>query len=246
LPPHRTHANFNSKEVGQKLASTLLSQLDPTADSTSSPTSDLLPSYTLPKTVSATLPGGLHYLHVEKPNCGERLQTLMEQPNYGRELVTDTERGYFRLHVNQYNKVQTITVLSKQPFEVTNYLCLYNMHEKYLNNLLVRYDEQLIPDFFSYFREPWTCAIFHDRFPDFMEEVREHLTAPMEGETESFEARVQKLLNEETEVSLVNHRARLTAEFESSPVKEMIEKRLFRFLHYNSYHLPMYGKPDMM
>ena len=35
-----------------------------------------------------------------------------------------------------------------QPFEVTNYLCLYNMHEKYLNNLLVRYDDNLITDFF--------------------------------------------------------------------------------------------------
>ena len=93
----------------------------------------------------------------------------------GRELVTDTERGYFRLHVNQYSKVQTITVLSKQvgskfehppsrvycelnapflphqPFPATNYLCLYNMHEKYLNNLLVRYDEKLIPDFFRYY-----------------------------------------------------------------------------------------------
>ena len=31
----------------------------------------------------------------------------------------------------------------------------------------------------SYFCEPWTCAVFHDRFPDFMEEIREHLATPM-------------------------------------------------------------------
>ena len=49
-----------------------------------------------------------------------------------------------------------------------------------------------------------------------------------------------------SKVSLVNHQARLATEFESSPVKKVIENRLFRFLHYNSYHLPMYAKPDMI
>ena len=95
----------------------------------------------------------------------------------GRELVTDTDSGYFRVHVNCYNRVQTLTVLSEQvrkrdtphplsllslsshfllpplslsvqAFEVTNYLSLYNVHEKYLNNLTCRYDDGLISDFF--------------------------------------------------------------------------------------------------
>ena len=42
----------------------------------------------------------------------------------------------------------SLLLFRPQPFEVTNYLCLYNMHEKYLNNLLVRYDDNLITDFF--------------------------------------------------------------------------------------------------
>ena len=101
----------------------------------------------------------------------------------GRELVTDTESGYFRIHVNCYSRVQTLTVLSEQvrkkdciatggtglqkasppshplfllplslsvqAFEVTNYLCLYNVYEKYLNNLTCRYDDGLISDFFT-------------------------------------------------------------------------------------------------
>lgn len=28
------------------------------------------------------IPGGLHYLHVEKPNLGERLETLMSRTSY--------------------------------------------------------------------------------------------------------------------------------------------------------------------
>ena len=35
-----------------------------------------------------------------------------------------------------------------QDFPVDNYLCLYDMHEKYLNNLVGRFSEQLITDFF--------------------------------------------------------------------------------------------------
>lgn len=85
----------------------------------------------------------------------------------GKELVTDADSGYFRLHINQYSRVQTITVLSHQvrgpahlvgshhhyplspqAFETSNYLCLYNLHEKYLNNVLSRYEEGLISDFF--------------------------------------------------------------------------------------------------
>ena len=98
----------------------------------------------------------------------------------GQELVTDTENGYFRVHINYYSRVQTVTVLSEQvrdssvssslqatcgflaclsvtpsypsiaqPFETTNYLSLYNLHEKYLNNLASRYEEGLILDFFT-------------------------------------------------------------------------------------------------
>ena len=40
-------------------------------------------------------------------------------------------------------------VLSLQAIERTNYLCLYGLHEKYLNNLLSRYSEGLISDLFT-------------------------------------------------------------------------------------------------
>ena len=81
--------------------------------------------------------------------------------------------------------------------------------------------------YISYFREPWACAVFHDRFPDFVDEVREHLAAPLvrslttrprtasslmyvfyttlnfylqEGGGESFEQKVQKLVEDESTV----------------------------------------------
>lgn len=71
----------------------------------------LLPSYTQPKSVYTILPGtyhtqhthimpsllagGLHYLHVEKPTLGERLDTLMRHTNY----VCDDHMTCARVHV---------------------------------------------------------------------------------------------------------------------------------------------------
>ena len=40
--------------------------------------------------------------------------------------------------------------LDIQPFEVTNYLSLYGVNEKCVNNLLSRYQEELIPDLYRY------------------------------------------------------------------------------------------------
>ncbi len=80
------------------------------------------------------------------------------------------------IHLNQYNCVDEIVALSAQPLvETENYLCLYNIHEGYLNNMVQRYKDKLIPDFYDFFRQPWACAIFHDRFVDFMEEIKEQL-----------------------------------------------------------------------
>lgn len=59
----RTHGNFNSKEVGEELAQSLLTLFDPTLDAmlldTETPREQhlLIPIYTKPKTVSAMLPG---------------------------------------------------------------------------------------------------------------------------------------------------------------------------------------------
>jgi hypothetical protein len=245
-----SHANFNSKEVGQQLAATLLSRLDPTLQEppvTSDPS--LLPTYTQPKATYTVLPGGLHYLHVEKPSLPEPLVTLMSQPSYGQELVTDTESGYFRLHVNQYSRVQTITVLSRQEFEATNYLCLYGLHERYLNSLLSRYSEGLVPDLFTFLREPWACALFHDRFPDLRDEVREMLSqqpATEDGGSQSVEQRVRELLEDQHTVSLEGQRERLLAEFAASPVKGGLEQLLHRYLHYNHQLLPMYAQPNAL
>lgn len=58
----RAHCQFNSCEVGEKLALTLLAKLDPTVEGQSSDDTDLLLRYNKPKVLYATLPGiHVHY-----------------------------------------------------------------------------------------------------------------------------------------------------------------------------------------
>ncbi|KAL9958773.1 hypothetical protein ACROYT_G035833 [Oculina patagonica] len=252
-----THGNFNSKEVGEELAQSLLTLFDPTLDGmlldaeTSQEQQLLIPIYTKPKTVCTVLPGGYNYLQVGKPGLNIPLDAHMVQPEYGRELVTgsalnpDEEQGYFRLHVNQHHSIETITCYTRLVLDTSNLVCLYGLHERYLNNLLQRYDEGLISDFYSFFRESWCLAVFHDRFKDFRDEIRELLVAKPSADVPSLEEKVQKMIDEDLVLSKDQRRV-LTDSYVASTAKKAIEQRLLGFLNYNSNHLPMYAKPGMV
>ncbi|CAB3977510.1 Cilia- and flagella-associated 61, partial [Paramuricea clavata] len=238
-----THANFNSKEVGKLLAESMLPLFDPTVQpSANGKDASLVPVFKEPKINSGLLPGGFNYLYVGKPTLNIRLDSLMAQPDYGYVLTTgapgDEERGYFRLHINQYNNIETLTCLCKQDIDVSNLICLYGIHERYLNNLCQRYSEGLITDFYSYFKESWCVALFHDRFKDLRAEIREILSNVKGHDLESMKDKVKKLIDEDLELSPAD-RDSLHSSYMKSPARTEIEKTLLNFLTYNSAHLPM-------
>ncbi|XP_018118396.1 cilia- and flagella-associated protein 61 isoform X2 [Xenopus laevis] len=177
-----SHSNFSSKEIGFQLAANMLNIFDPTLEPVSEFTEEydrLIPIYKGPLIQGGIIPGGFHYLCVKKPAIPCPLKAQMAQVHYGREIVTGSadDGDYFRLHINQYSMVESITCLSQKPFPESNYICLYGHHERLLNNLCARFDEGLIKDLYSYFMEAWCMAIYHDRFIDFKQEVREMLAA---------------------------------------------------------------------
>ncbi|XP_064599733.1 cilia- and flagella-associated protein 61-like [Liolophura sinensis] len=246
-----THANFNSKEVGIALASALLRMFDPTVEPEPEPPQQLLnliPIYRSPKIEGGLLPGGYHYLHVAKPGLHIPLKTHMSHQDYGHELKTGKpgdDQGFFRLHLNPFRTIETITCLSKKPLAVDNLVCLYGLHERYLNNLQSRFDEGLIKDFFSYFAGAWCLAIYHDRFPDFRDEVRELLITRPPEDIETLEEKVRQLVDEDIPTNL-KQRQELRDYYIQSGCKRAVETRLLSFLSYNYYHLPMYAKPGMV
>ncbi|XP_077999640.1 cilia- and flagella-associated protein 61-like [Glandiceps talaboti] len=247
-----THSNFNSKEVGFMLASTMLRLFDPTIENDTSPPIEphnLIPMYRNAKVVGAMLPGDYHYLNVGKPCLNQSLDALMAQQDYGEELITGhpEKEGpeYFRIHVNQYNIIETVTCFSKTPIETSNLLCLYGLHERYLNNMGSRMKEGLIQDFYEFFRQTWSLAVFHDRFGDFRQEVRELLIQRPATDLASLEEKVRELIDQDLQLDRKD-RKYLNDAYEEGSYKRSVETRLLSFLSYNYYHLPMYAKPGMV
>jgi hypothetical protein len=206
--------HFNSKEVGQKLALSVLRDYDPVADQsekqvdTNSP--PLIPSFASPKVSHAKVPGQFTYLHVAPPALETPFEIAKEHPHYGRDLVTDNpESGYFRLQVDVFNRIRQITCLTKQEVDVDNWVTLFGLNEKYLNSLVARFDEGLIKDFYSYFREPWAMAVFHDRFGDFHVELKELLASKTSQDAPSLEERISSLLRVESEVRKTENRSKV-------------------------------------
>lgn len=246
-----THANFNSKEVGVHLASEMLRLFDPTMDPQTTPaeeTLNLIPIYRNPKIQGGTLPGGYNYLHIAKPGLDMPLADQMAQHDYGKEYVTGTADGtpeYFRVHINQYNNVETITCLSKTAIPCSNLICLYGLHERCLNNMVSRFNEGLIKDFYKYFMETWCLAMYHDRFSDFRDEVRELLSNSPESGVDAVEEKVRQIIDEDVPMN-ESQKEQLLKIYQATGTKRAVDTRFLSFLSYNYYHLPMYAKPGMV
>ncbi|XP_052578789.1 cilia- and flagella-associated protein 61 isoform X1 [Peromyscus californicus insignis] len=245
-----THSNFSSKEIGFQLAAAMLSLFDPTLEPVTEPPADLdrlIPMYKGAKIQGGILPGSYYYLHIAKPAIPSPLDVQRSQPDFGSEIITGNVKDgtYFRLYINKYKLVEAITCFSKEPFPASNYIRLFGQHEQVLNNLCTRFDEKLIPDLYSYFTEPWCMAIFHDRFIDLKKELRQILNSKQEIDMPSMEQLAYKIEDEEINLKEKPQKY-LQRVFEDSIYKNLLEKSILDYLHYNKYHLPMYAWPGII
>ncbi|XP_036406486.1 cilia- and flagella-associated protein 61 [Megalops cyprinoides] len=248
-----SHADFCSKEVGAELAAVMLPLFDPTLEpeeGTPSDLDNLIPVYSHAKIEGGRLPGGYSYLHAVKPALNPPCNLYwLPRSSQGREVVTGTAMtgDYFHLYLNQYGLVESITCLSLKPLPASNYLCLYGKHELLLNRLCGRFEEGLIRDLYSYFNEPWCLAIYHDRFADFEEEVRQIMeSAKVQGDDDllSMSEIIQKMV--EDPVGSEDPYVHLQNVFEKSDGLTHLKKGVLNYLKYNRYHLPMYAQPETM
>ncbi|KAM4770899.1 cilia- and flagella-associated protein 61 [Rhinophrynus dorsalis] len=244
-----THSNFSSKEIGFQLAANMLHLFDPTLEPVSELKENLgrlIPIYKGPVIQGGIVPGGFYYLHVSKPTIPCPLKAQMAQPNYGREIITGNavNGDYFRLHINQYCMVESITCLSLKSFPVSNLICLYGLHERLLNNLCARFEEGLIKDLYSYFMEPWCMAIYHDRFIDFKQEVHEILASKQVHDQPTMKQLVQQVADDE--LNLAEPRKYLKRILEQNGYKKEVEKSVLNYLNYNSNHLSMFARPGIV
>jgi thioredoxin reductase len=184
------HSYYNSKECGKKLALTLL----PIFEGNEKAINDIkkeneaLISFNDLVATRSLLPGDLMYFHFDRPYLYNQTKAFRKtDKNYGRDLIIhnnnevrkkNADIEYFHIHIDIFGFIQSVTYIGNENLFSENMLCLYGMHEKYLNRLISRFDEGIIPDFKKFFNEPWAQPLFHDRFRSYMKRLRADLMNP--------------------------------------------------------------------
>ncbi|XP_044753207.1 cilia- and flagella-associated protein 61-like isoform X2 [Coccinella septempunctata] len=257
---HMSHRYYNAHEVGSTIGRQFRNMLIPESlrkfergSSRHLPKQiGSLPRFHEPIVEHCLLPGGVFYLNVTAPGRHIPVEIEMTSDDYGQLLVTgDYEhlerQGYFRLHINRLNTVETISCLSKQPLDVENLVSLWGKNVTVLNDLLVRFEMGVINDFFEFFKEPWLCGIVYDKFPQLLDEVRElFLNEEVEDDktmveivTEYFETNKWGILTERQnyEISCI---------LRDSTVINEIEEKVLEYIQKNRIHLPMFAYPSLI
>ncbi|KAF3850257.1 hypothetical protein F7725_019976 [Dissostichus mawsoni] len=217
-----SNANFNSKEVGRDLAAMLLRLFDPTLEpamETPPETERLVPLYGQAKIQGGKLPGGFHFLQVTTPSATNLTAPPVQQ------LLSDGACGDGELLLvtpGRYEQVEALTCLSLKPLPLSNYLSLYGKQQQLLGQLSSRYQQGLIPDLHSFFRQSWCLAVYHDRFSDFEQELQQITsnTGDVSGQTVEDDDRSP-----------------------AAEVRAAVRSSAVRYLSFNRNLLPMFAGP---
>nr|XP_024219837.1 cilia- and flagella-associated protein 61-like isoform X1 [Halyomorpha halys] len=245
---HYNHENYCSHEIGAEIAYRFQKriQMEESGQAYLNINRSVT-EFTHPIVVSCKLPGGWNYLHVTKPGPMFFLQTINSKKPWGRTLETGNAfdrqgPGYFRIIINHFQLVCDILCFTTKEIDIHNMICLYNKHESLLNQLLLRWKGDLITDLYFYFREPWAYALYHDRFPLFMEEIQTFYLNMIEDEQVTFYEAVAYSFNickwqkiSEKDKELLEDLFKYVPELKSA-----IEKKLTEFLDYNENLLTTY------
>ncbi|CAK1543023.1 unnamed protein product [Leptosia nina] len=133
-----------------------------------------VPKFDSPLAQTATLPGPLYYLILRRPGPEIPMAVQLVLPHQGHTLITDKNENYFRLQINALHTIEAITCLSKKKFSSETFILLYGRHESYFNNLLARFELNLIDDFYDFFNKPWMSALYQEAFQDLLVKIKEH------------------------------------------------------------------------
>ncbi|CAH1118654.1 unnamed protein product [Phaedon cochleariae] len=258
--PNMTAKYFNRVEIGHRLGMQIKSMLVPQKVRDLNLKENgwnfhiergkyLVPRYVKPIMRYCRLPGSLYYLSVTKPGRRIPLETAIAMENYGQVLITGgcrnlNKQGFFQLHLNEFERVETITCLTKFPIDIYNIYCLWGKHEKMLNNIALRFEMVLITDLFDYFKEPWAYALYHDKFDYLLDDLNMLMTSSVGVSGHSIINDLITLYKQHkwnplsTEANVM-----IEEKFRALAYPKIIEQKLLDFIKENLDYLTMYAHP---
>lgn len=251
------HKYFNRMEIGEKLAKIIRSFIenehqgkDPASIPSKRKAYESIYVFRLPLIVACIVPDGYRFLYVRKCGKGTPRKIAIRFNIYGQVLITGCSKssiGYFRIRLNQFNMVETITCFNRKNFEVDHMCSLWGKHESMLNNLKTRFKESLIVDFFEYFREPWALAIFYDKFNCLRVENRATLLSKTAISGQSLiNDCVHALIRSKWDQIQKSDLQTIQSRFAGSVYQQEIEENLLDFLQFCQDDLPVYCTPDRL
>eukprot|EP00941_MAST-03F_sp_MAST-3F-sp1_P004015 g4015.t1 len=179
LRPQCTHERYNSKELGVKLAESLLERI--TNSNVISKRS--LPEFEKPEVTQTLLPGQLYYSRVGVQVVKEPSRSMVTNPQ------EDGVVQFCKVVLDRHQRIAEILCITSMPVETRNLSRLIGLQESFVNSLIFSYENGKVKDFISFFRQPCCSALYHPSFSQF---YRNLVDVTMSGES-SVEALVDKL-----------------------------------------------------
>lgn len=232
---------YDPREIGQKLADSVLQQIDPAS---SAAYMEARSRYSppqlgvVPRCEEAILPGPLYYFYAVQPSLLPVKKAKVIVTNHGDRLC--------RLVFDDNENLKLITYIGAERVETKNLLSLVGMPSSYMNRVLYRYANNQIPDLIAFLQEPWATALYHESFPDLRNELkaevyerRDHLSGLLDRHLA-----LQKRRKDGEPIDPLS--VALLVNGMPQSVKEMIQIKLLHFLEFHANHLPGYQIPAVV
>ena len=134
---------FNGREIGFKMARSLLEVQDPLIGSMeqSSIMDEILPDFYLPQGMGAMIPGNLQYYHIKMRNKLQINKDLAMQKNRHHLIsnnLTGTKGHYIKFVFNEIGIIEAVTYLGSEQIVLNSLWSFVGLHENYLNSLTSR------------------------------------------------------------------------------------------------------------
>jgi hypothetical protein len=69
------------------------------------------------------------------------------------------------MKLGDFGVVSELFYVGEERVEPRNLSLIPGTNESYLNGAVVTYEKGLVEDWVQFFRGPWACIVFHDKFP---------------------------------------------------------------------------------
>eukprot|EP01083_Nonionella_stella_P264944 898071_1 len=149
--------SFSSIEIGKCIASSVLESFE------EHNFSDMpLPVFKKPKTVLGRMPGGTIYFSSSSvsPSSGQT-----------RDISTEVGGNFCSLTLSGFGIIERIVCLGSDALNCADFEQLIGTNEKYLGNLVGKFDKQEIKDLASHMQSPHQAPLYHEFFENFRESL---------------------------------------------------------------------------